>query len=370
MPSPQRRLFELDGLRGCAVTMVLVMHLGLQRDWGSLRVTYWFAKFFGAYGQGVDIFFVLSGFLIGGILLDQRSAPHLFRTFYARRFFRIIPLYWVLLASQQLLLPLDSHFRFGLINDLNDPNPLPFWRYFLFIQNNVAATTGSFDPTWLTVTWSLAIEEQFYLVAPWLVRFLRRWMVAALCVLALVGCPVLRYYYVAHAGNQFAASFLLVCRADALCAGLLVAVLMRSPAGLRWTKQWVTGIGIAALGLVAWSVLEPFLRPGISTGAIIGRPSLYAFEAALVILYLLAQPTSVAAGILRRPPFVFAGRVSYFVYLFHLPCYCVLAVCFPGRTLVQVVFTVILTFLAGYVSQRWFEEPLIAVGRRYSYGAA
>jgi peptidoglycan/LPS O-acetylase OafA/YrhL len=113
--------------------------------------------------SGVDLFFVLSGFLIGSILLDNREAANQFKVFYLRRFCRILPIYFVWIALFFVLGKL-------LLNDWLFASRYPAWSYPTFTQNFFMSNIGGFGAGWLAVTWSLAIEEQFYLTAPLLIR--------------------------------------------------------------------------------------------------------------------------------------------------------------------------------------------------------
>ncbi len=115
-------------------------------------------------------FFVLSGFLIGGILLDHRESGNYFRVFYLRRVCRIFPLYYAHIALFVILIAFGAGQLPGL-NTLFDTAGLPLWSYATFTQNIVMAATFIMGSDWLGVTWTLAIEEQFYLVLPFIIRF-------------------------------------------------------------------------------------------------------------------------------------------------------------------------------------------------------
>jgi peptidoglycan/LPS O-acetylase OafA/YrhL len=142
--------------------------------------------------SGVDLFFVLSGFLIGGILLDQRHTENYFKTFYIRRVCRIFPLYFLWLTLfiilNRLFSPsLHQHWQV----DAFGPR-YPNWTYALFLQNFLIAKKEIFGPHWLGTTWSLAIEEQFYLVAPLLIRFLPLRKLPYVLVSIILLVPLLR----------------------------------------------------------------------------------------------------------------------------------------------------------------------------------
>src|SRR5215467_9983632 len=149
------RKLELDGLRGIAVLLVVYHHwmpltLNISGDSvaGRLGALSW---------SGVDLFFVLSGFLIGGILLDHKNSPSYFKTFYIRRVCRILPLYILCLAL--FYMTKSSGWLWN--------SPLPWYSYATFTQNFWTAFRGnSAEALWLVPTWSLAVEEQFYLTLP------------------------------------------------------------------------------------------------------------------------------------------------------------------------------------------------------------
>src|SRR5215475_5135109 len=164
---PTKRIQALDGLRGIAVLLVLVRHsvAGIETPspfWSSvikpLRLTW----------SGVDLFFVISGFLIGGILLDARNSSRYFQTFYLRRTFRILPIYYLFLAFY-FARHLPIRFMAGTFGDTS-PLPIPFFSFVTFTHNFWMASYGWFGAWGIAPTWSLAIEEQFYLTIPFAIR--------------------------------------------------------------------------------------------------------------------------------------------------------------------------------------------------------
>src|SRR5262249_50866528 len=151
----------LDGLRALAILLVVMWHyLGHPGGPGSAQ---W--NFFRFGITGVDLFFVLSGYLITGILLQNAGAANYFSTFYLRRSFRILPIYFgmvaIYLIGRQIGRPA------GLFD-----GAVPWWSYILGVQNFWMTIHQTFGATWLAATWSLAVEEQFYLLFPLLVFFL------------------------------------------------------------------------------------------------------------------------------------------------------------------------------------------------------
>jgi peptidoglycan/LPS O-acetylase OafA/YrhL len=220
---------QLDGLRGIAILLVLFQHSPLH----SLFPFGW---------TGVDLFFVLSGFLITGILLTTTGTPRYFLNFYARRALRIWPLYFAFVAFAFGIAPL-------LFSALarQDHNLLPL--YLLYLQN-FAQAEGLAGPAILGVTWSLAIEEQFYFVWPFVVRFCSLpklgWIAAAVISVS----PLLRYALIRiGASPQFiyVATF---TRLDALAIGALIAIFDKK-ACLRSRSVWRLSIVVMSVALTA-----------------------------------------------------------------------------------------------------------------------
>ena len=173
--------------------------------------------------SGVDLFLVLSGFLIGGILLDAKDSPRYFTTFYLRRAYRILPIYGVVVGIYSL-----RYLPVSVLHSWAGSAAIPFGAYPTFTQNFWMASRGTFGPVSMAVTWSLAVEEQFYLTAPLIVRRLSRkrlvYMLAAIVFLA----PILRVLLVFTFHQDCLAAYVLMpCRADALCLGMLSAILVR-----------------------------------------------------------------------------------------------------------------------------------------------
>ena len=148
------RVPELDGLRGIAIGLVLLHH--------TLSPVPALKPFFDMCWSGVDLFFVLSGFLLGGVLLDHKDAPNLLRVFYTRRVCRILPLYFGLIAIYWLALqaPMPGFPPWAILF-LGQPF-VPVWSCLTFTQNFYVATAGGLGATIISSTWSLAVEEQFY----------------------------------------------------------------------------------------------------------------------------------------------------------------------------------------------------------------
>src|SRR5690606_28281082 len=239
----------LDGVRGLAVLAVMLLHFtlfvpmdGAERFLNGWLQTGWI---------GVDLFFVLSGFLITGILMDTRDDPHHFRNFYARRTLRIFPLYYAYLVLLFLVLP-ALHEGYAM-EHATDDRRIWLWTY---MGNFLMARGWEAMPSHTTHLWSLAVEEQFYLVWPLLVFAVRRRWLMALCGLTFLGA-ILTRAYLATQGAAAAAYVLTPARMDTLAAGALVAVVLRQrgPDAVRALILPMLASGLFLIGVgTAWSL--------------------------------------------------------------------------------------------------------------------
>ena len=157
------RVSELDGVRGIACLLVIADHVivsGLPHGILPGRIVPWLIG-------GVDLFFVLSGFLIGGILLDNRSATNYFRAFWIRRIARIWPVYYLLVFSFFAVVVARPMLPWPWLDRFLLKDAMPLWTYPTFLQNFAQGASGlDGGARWVASTWSLAIEEQFYLLLP------------------------------------------------------------------------------------------------------------------------------------------------------------------------------------------------------------
>jgi peptidoglycan/LPS O-acetylase OafA/YrhL len=282
---------ELQGLRGIAVLAVVVYHCHprLEGTW-IYRATLW-------GWAGVNLFFVLSGFLITSILLESRGKPRYFRNFYARRALRIWPAYVLLLAVVYLWAP-----QLIGLKTATALRTAPWLAYLFFVQNLFPQAV----PSALGPTWSLAIEEQYYLLwAPAVRLLVRPWMLGSALALALITSPLLRLANL----RWMTATGTLIHLDGIACGSLLALGLHTLPLGRR---SWL-GIGIAALVL------------GLAGAATVAGGTAF-LDSALALGFggaVLAAIASTGAGnplcaVLRRGPLEFYGRISYGLYMVHI----------------------------------------------------
>jgi peptidoglycan/LPS O-acetylase OafA/YrhL len=373
------RIPELDGIRGVAVLVVVLFHYTIIGPGAPLNtMLYWGRAVFRLGWSGVDLFFVLSGFLIGGILLDARNSPRYFRTFYARRGFRILPLYFLWLALYPLAVA--AYARWGIPVLPRSPQLYLRWStYWVFLQTLTFLFPIPYRTLayyWLGPTWSLALEEQFYLVVAPLVRILTMRRLLFVLFGSLVVCPVLRlfsYFDWLHAHWVIPST---LTRADSFAAGILAAVAWKTPAVRAWL--------IAHKKTLSWTLAVLFLGPMIFTKwsfaaddfwAEVFKLEYLALFFALLILTVLANNSGWLAWVMRNSFLREMGRLSYCIYIIHLS---VLALCFAAflhevpRLDTPASFGVVgcsfaLTYGLAWLSWKYFEGPMFRRGHTYKY---
>jgi peptidoglycan/LPS O-acetylase OafA/YrhL len=351
------RIAELDGIRGIAISLVVLLHWFVRPERETLRA---FSPRLWALLDlcwcGVDLFFVLSGFLIGGILLDHAGAANLFSTFYVRRACRILPVYLLLLLVATLPVPGGSLLSHGRI---------PLLAYLAFLQNLWSAARLPPAPA-LAPCWSLAIEEQFYLMLPLLLVVVLRRRFAVLATIALFVPPLLRSLCIAS--GRFHAWDFTPCRIDAPFWGVLAAVIVRNASAGELLRRHATALRVAALvalcGIAAVSQLV--LRDGGEELLLAAGLSLLGAGFATCLLAVLFSPASAVAAALRAPAVVWIGRRSYFIYLFHVAVFEAVTP-FAGSLRLPLAAASVAALAA--LSWRWLETPILRMGASVRYEA-
>jgi peptidoglycan/LPS O-acetylase OafA/YrhL len=360
----------LDGLRGIAVALIVWHHLyapflpPVRDSWlGVLRAATNLAW------CGVDLFFVLSGFFIGGILIDHRGSPRLARVFYLRRSLRILPLYYLTLVTLFALIAIGAPHGY---------RSFPAEIYLLFLTNFALASSPGWDWIPLSVLWSLAVEEQFYLSAPWVARAISAHLLPLFLGFLVVGALLARIVAIRFFdARELAVHVLMPFRMDCLALGFLVAWGMRTPRAEpvfghlgRW---WKTYGAFALLVLAGLSLLRP------SEGSVMlaygGYTLLGTAFATVVAIIARVRPPALTRWLTSRA-LICLGRYSYFIYLWHAIIGLYVIRFLAGDNMVldtpaefaAVVAGTVATFAAAALSWRWFEAPLIKMGRRWSYG--
>jgi peptidoglycan/LPS O-acetylase OafA/YrhL len=356
---------ELDGLRGLAILMVVLCHYVFASNIARTPIASIHALAFGFFATGVDLFFVLSGFLIGGILLDNRSSGTYFKAFYGRRIWRIFPVYYgflLLILAQSYLLRAS-----GKRSPAFDAGT-PFWLFWVFLQNFGMAWFGG-TGGWISIsmTWSLAIEEQFYLVVPTLVRLLkRRWLVVCASLIVL-SSPVIHFAVPAETGRTVGSLALAASRFDGMAAGLLCAIFVRSRMFISVRKMAIASGLLAALVLASLNPYSPivFMNHLLLT-------ALYS----CVLLIAVEKRSGTFGALLRSKPLCFFGKISFALYMVHqavlLMFHSVLLHSVPefqsSSSVAVTLGALLASVLICKISWEILEKPLVSWARiRYRY---
>jgi peptidoglycan/LPS O-acetylase OafA/YrhL len=304
-------------VRGVAILLVLVFHFsayGHGLTPSPLFIDRLYYHLSGAGWIGVDLFFVLSGFLITGILYDAKASVHYFRNFYVRRVLRIFPLYYGALIIFLVVLPSLLPEHAGVQSMKRDA----VW-YWTYLSNVKIAHSGW--PGFLAIGhfWSLAVEEQFYLVWPVIVLALSRRHLQVACLACVIGALCVRVA-LNVARYETAAFVLTPARIDALAVGGYVALAARGPVGLdriaRWAWPFATVLGVSLLGLFVLRRGFAAYDPAVST---VGYTFLACLFGAVLVLALTWTRDGFIGRILGSSFLRFFGRYSYALYVFHHP---------------------------------------------------
>lgn len=361
---------SLDGLRGLAILLVFFYHYagGLEHE-SKNRLLHALGVLFGFGWSGVDLFFVLSGFLITGILYDTRDNPHYFRNFYARRTLRIFPVYYLFLAGV---------FMAGTIKGVH-------WQtlhvsFLFYLGYPAALLSPEITHPWagmrVSHLWSLCAEEQFYLIWPFVISWLgnaRKILIT--CLLFFVSAFCFRAW-VAHSGlDQSWGYAFLPARMDALAAGAASAILLRT----TWRESLLSfGRWLALVGLIAITCISIFRHTMSHTEVtmqVVGFSFLALGYAGLLILCLKTSTLTSRLfenGLLRT-----FGKYSYGLYLYHLPLTVVIS---PLRhyfidtlhsgwagSVTFMIFALATNFLVAFLSFRFIESPILSLKDRFAY---
>jgi peptidoglycan/LPS O-acetylase OafA/YrhL len=371
------RIPELDGLRGIAIGTVLLWHYFVLLTVATPATPLSYALVMGRLTwSGVDLFFVLSGFLIGGILLDARTSTNYFKIFYRRRFFRIVPIYAAFLLLFPALEFTVQRTHYGNFSWLTT-DAMPWYSYWTFTQNIWMAHNVKLGANALAITWSLAIEEQFYLTLPFIVRFFSGQRLVVLVIMGICLAPLARATIYLFSPHSWVVGFVLMpCRADALLLGVLTAILLRDEVCRIWIQRDklcfrillpALFLGIVWLNLKSASMDSPVMQT-------IGHTWLALFYV-VVLLYSVTRPHSLLSYVLRIKWLGWLGAIAYGTYLLHQM---IMGLFFGyfwrhepritgGGTVLTSLAALFLTLVIARLSWKYFELPLIRFGHRSNY---
>jgi len=371
-----RSIRALDGIRGLAIIFVMLVHFNIVIPDSNIAIRSMKVMF--SFGWvGVDLFFALSGFLITGILLDTRKANNYFSAFYARRVLRIFPLYYAVLI---VILAVAAALR-------DRPHDLPLVAdqklYFLYLTNWLVLWKGQWGPNILGHFWSLAVEEQFYLIWPLCVWLLNSQRLAKVTVGASVTALFVRIFWVAHTGTSVAIAIATVTRMDTLLCGALAAILFRQAQTLSVLRRWLPRTAFAAILLfIAGVGLVRLIRgPGRGGGLLFIETfgfTLLAVGFSTLVLYAAATDgeATLFQGTLRNGVLTDFGKYSYGIYVYHVP---MLGLCdflvyglLPHALVVNfwfsvryVAFLFVTSFFIAKVSYECFERRFLDLKRYF-----
>ena len=351
----QRYMPQLDVLRGLAILMVFLDHglywLGAQNE--TTGIARKFALLTSGGWLGVNLFFVLSGFLITGILLDGRESEDYYRRFYLRRVLRILPIYTVLLV----ILAFTGHMSHS------------FFLLSITFLTNYSASFGITQG--YGVLWSLSVEEQFYLVWPGVVRRCGIRALAWLCCGLIVLEPVLRFASATHRaplGDVHSSTILI---ADNLACGALAAILVRSPrfGTVREGRKWGLATVAVALGLELLGLPFGIVHRDTLIGATFQTTPWNLFFTGLLV-WMLSLHSDLFCSPWTRP-LRFLGYISYGLYLMHMlvfELYAHMTAGVPGTlgetlrgSYIRLLCVGILSVIFSWCSRRYFEAPFLSI---------
>ena len=307
-----KRLSQLDGMRGLAVAAVVLHHLSniLNLDLSN-RVNIAVLDFFHLGWLGVDIFFVLSGFLITGIILKERQQPCFWRNFYLRRAYRILPIFTVVFAVTIFAVHYFS------------PQTRITSGYVLAVIFFLANWTV-FSPHHLPILqhlWSLAVEEQFYFLWPQVAKRWTKPAVLRLAVFMALMSECLRLVFaMQHRGSGYVLR-MTPTRLDGISVGAALAVSLTMPATRQFLFRWWRSIAISAAiaFLVACTIMHGRLVDDNNWGQVLGIPPVIVLTAMMIYGASESLLSSGIAYVLNHPILTYLGRRSYALYLIHEP---------------------------------------------------
>lgn len=342
---------QLDVLRAIAVLLVMLIHNN--GNVPSLHL----GRFFHYGNSGVDLFFVLSGFLITSILLRTKNENRYFVNFYARRILRIWPLYLCLLVFGLVIVPLvQPQLRPSVAEQCH-----PWQSYLFFVQNLLVPKSGTFGP--LEITWSLCVEEQFYLVWPFIVFLFQPKTVAKIAVAAILLSTGLRFL-AEHRWLVIDTYHITLCRLDGLAIGSLGSILLQFHD--RKAMQRISA-GLLLIGIFGFWATGPLYLAH------------WMFFTFVSLLFGGLMGLSICTSWFPKPRFlVFTGRISYGLYLLHAPAFDVvrdrhvrswIAVTHHALLddLIVFICSMVLAFVLATVSWKVLESPMLSLKRYFEF---
>ena len=358
--TPNRSYYPaLDGLRGIAILLVVVYH-----NFGFVKET--------SFGWlGVDLFFVLSGYLITDILLKEVAKPHFLRNFYMRRVLRIFPLYYFSLVLLLFIVaPLTAdRIEWKYYQD----NQFFLWTY---LQNWLYIFKDPGRAQILNHYWSLAVEEQFYIFWPLVILLLRKpkALLLFICIL-LLGVILFRFgLWMYKVENLAYYNLYTFTRIDGICIGCIVALLMHMKSNFIGKQTALIVLAFAAINFLFY-LLNSFNEFSFPYIGLVGYTT-FAMLFGLLLHDAVTGETKIIGRMLNLPILKFFGRISYGFYIFHWPVYLLMgAYLLPlitndkNSAVAKISISVVATLVAiviSVLSRRYFEGYFLKKKEKFS----
>lgn len=358
--NPHRLYYPaLDGLRGVAILLVVIYH-----NFGFIN------KFFFFGWLGVDLFFVLSGFLITDILLRTVGSPHYLRNFYMRRVLRIFPLYYLSLVFFLLILPLipDLKSQFSYYSD----NQVWLWTY---LQNWLFIFKPSGSTEILHHFWSLAVEEQFYLLWPLVILYIRnpKYLLAIVSLLLICTFGLRLWIWMHHLSDFSYYNLYTFSRIDGICIGIMVALLLRINPGFLKKYTSIIVLFFAALNFAIFFINRSH-QSSFPYLALVGYTT-FAMMFGLLVNQAVTGETKLINSFFNIQILKFFGKISYGFYIIHWPVYLLLKPkLFPWIAMhvnnftnefLTSVITTSIAVIISWLSAKYFENYFLNFKTRY-----
>ncbi len=362
-----KNIKELDGLRGLACLFVLVHHYftGILKVEPQGLMGTLLDIFQVLFVSGVDLFYVLSGFLVGGIIIDNYTSKNFIKVFFIKRICRIFPIYYVLLISFVV--------GFYFLNNIEWPkqallkHPFPIWTYFTYLQSYFFGLENNSGPLWIAVTWSVSVEEQFYILMPFLFLFFGKRKAFLAVILGIIIAPFIRYMLF-HKYGFYASYMMFPGRMDSIFWGVLLAFLLRSDKYrevLNRYSAYILALICLLFGLLALHI---------------GKNPTYKFSL-LAVFYTCIMWAILEGKLPKLSKFLnvkflsFTGLISYAMYMFHQLINCLVhGILFSSKPIIDnwykvgaTFFSVIIVYVICIVSLKYFEKPIRDIGAKFHY---
>jgi peptidoglycan/LPS O-acetylase OafA/YrhL len=356
VPSLGGRIPSLDGLRALSILLVIIGHVRTTVPHFPFSVRRWATAIPGNASLGVSIFFVISGFLITHLLLreQQKTGRISLPGFYVRRFFRIMPAYYTFLICLIVLprLPHVHYFHWLKLDNYS------LGAAALFITNYSPHSFGE----WVGHTWSLSVEEQFYILWPTALVLLGPRRGLWLAGMILIACPILRFLTcVVFPDARFAVGTMTATRADTLMFGCAAALLQGSRRFERICDRIDLWRMVAPATLLGFVISPLFAQHHHPFYNYVVSYSVEGLAITVIMLWLIRHADSVPGRILNAKPVVHIGVISYSLYLwqqlFLAPPDCELRFPFPA--------SILFVLAAAEASHFLVEQPFVRLGRRF-----